>query len=303
MTTLNERISTAAKHPLEPLSEEEITQASTVTKGADQFTGSTRFVYIELAEPAKDVVAEWTAGSEWDRRAACLLRDPKVKTTAEVTVSLSRNEVVSWRFVDGVQPPMMFEEFMACEEAVRNDSRWQDAMRKRGVEDFSLAMIDPWASGYTGPDDDPAKVRLARPLTFMRTSEFDNGYARPVEGLIVTVDLDTMTVIDVADHGVVAFPMMDGNYEPELAFKENNIGGFTQQRAPMKEIRITQPDGPSFEVDGHAISWGPWRCRIGFNPREGLTLHDVGYVDKGTLRPVLYRASLTEMYVPYGDPA
>ena len=51
------------------------------------------------------------------------------------------------------------------------------------------------------------------------------------------------------------------------------------------------------------MSWQKWRLRIGFTPREGLVLHEVGYEDRGTLRPIIYRASLAEMYVPYGDPA
>ena len=41
---------------------------------------------------------------------------------------------------------------------------------------------------------------------------------------------------------------------------------------------------------------------VGFNAREGLTIHDVRYTDRGKKRPILYRASLTEMVVPYGDP-
>ena len=43
--------------------------------------------------------------------------------------------------------------------------------------------------------------------------------------------------------------------------------------------------------------------RIGFNPREGLVLHTISYNDKGTERPVMYRAALSEMVVPYGDTA
>src|SRR3712207_8459874 len=42
--------------------------------------------------------------------------------------------------------------------------------------------------------------------------------------------------------------------------------------------------------------------RSGFTPREGLVLYTVGYEDGGKVRPVLYRASLSEMVVPYGDP-
>jgi len=71
-------------------------------------------------------------------------------------------------------------------------------VRKRGVEDFSLAMLDPWATGYD-TECAPGR-RLIKPLTFIRSAPDDNGYARPVEGLIVVVDLDlevnTATPID-----------------------------------------------------------------------------------------------------------
>ncbi len=39
--------------------------------------------------------------------------------------------------------------------------------------------------------------------------------------------------------------------------------------------------------------------RVGFTPREGLVLHELAYDG----RPIIYRASLAEMFVPYGDPA
>ena len=72
-------------------------------------------------------------------------------------------------------------------------------MRKRGVTDFSLAMIDPWAAGYDGPRTTRRAGASVRPLTFVRVpGRASNGYARPVEGLIVLVDLDAMEVIDVA---------------------------------------------------------------------------------------------------------
>src|ERR671920_1372036 len=70
-------------------------------------------------------------------------------------------------------------------------------------------------------------------------------------------------------------------------------------REDLKPIEITQPEGPSFTVDGHAVHWQKWDLRIGFTPREGLVLHQIGYAG----RPIIYRASLAEMYVPYGDPA
>ncbi len=41
---------------------------------------------------------------------------------------------------------------------------------------------------------------------------------------------------------------------------------------------------------------------MGYTKREGLVLHTIGYEDGGELRPIIYRAALSEMVVPYGDP-
>ena len=38
------------------------------------------------------------------------------------------------------------------------------------------------------------------------------------------------------------------------------------------------------------------------DPLEGLVLYTVGYEDGGRVRPILYRASVSEMVVPYGHP-
>ena len=126
----------------------------------------------------------------------------------------------------------------------------------------------------------PRGRRLVRPLTFVRSREDDNGYARPVEGLIVLFDLDLMEVIDVRDHGVVPLPEKAGNYVPELMSDDDNRPAFTGLRDDVRPIEITQPEGPSFTVDGHAVSWQKWRLRVGYTPREGLVLHQVGYEDR-----------------------
>ena len=290
-------------HPLAVLTAREIRRVTEVLTSAQALTRSARFVFIELQEPPKHEVLTWRPGTPWDRQAFVVLRERAERTTYEAVVSITRGEVLSWTRVDGVQPPMMGEEFLACEAAVQADPRWQAAMRARGVTDFALTMVDPWASGYLGPQDDADRRRLARPLTFVRTSAQDNGYARPVEGLVVEFDLDTMTVLDVLDTGVVPLPLFPGNYYPELMVEPGNVPAFSELRPEPRTIAITQPDGPSFSVDGHAVSWQNWRLRLGFTPREGLVLHDVRYVDRGVERPVLYRAALSEMYVPYGDPS
>jgi primary-amine oxidase len=291
-------------HPLEPLTAAEIAAATEVLRAAKELTDSARFVFVTLHEPPKAAVLGWSADDDpLPRDAHVVLYDRGTRLTYEAVVSLTDRAVGSWTPLEGVQAPIMAEEFESCEAIVQADPRWQDAMRKRGVEDFSLTMIDPWASSWTGPEDDPSARRIARPLTWVRTAPGEHGYARPVEGLVVVVDLDAGEVVEVADHGVVPLPPQAGNYEEPWIFEPGNVPAFEAYRDDVKPIEITQPDGPSFTVDGHAVTWQKWHLRIGFTPREGLVLHQVGYDDRGTLRPVIYRASLAEMYVPYGDPA
>ncbi|MGH7919912.1 MAG: primary-amine oxidase [Candidatus Dormibacteraceae bacterium] len=289
------------RHPLEPLDAEEIEAASRIAREGRGLDGSTRFVYISLKEPPKQAVL---SGAPVPREAELMLWDRARRLTVEATVSLSEGKVTSWQDHPGVQPPVMYEEFLASEAAVKADPRWQEAMRKRGVSDLDHVMIDPWSVGYNGPEDDPSKGRFVRPLTWVRDgSDLENGYARPVEGLIVRVDLDQMKVVDVEDHGVVPLPPKAGNYSPQGIAAEDNYPRFPQGvRTDLKPIEITQPEGRSFTVDGHQIKWQKWQFRIGFNPREGLTLHTISYQDGDRLRPIVYRASLTEMFIPYGDP-
>lgn len=285
-------------HPLEPLTPQEISWTSAIVVRERNLTSAARFVYIELLEPTKADLQQ----SDTDRRAFVVLRDRDAHATFEAVVSLTHDALISYTEIADAQPPITLEEFLRCEDVIKADPRWQEAMIARGVTDFSLAMVDKWASGHTMEGDNPGGRRLARPLTFVRSEAQENGYARPVENLVVTVDMDIMEVVDVADTGVVPIPQTPGNYLPGFYERPGNVPEFSHQRPPMKKIDITQPDGPSFTVDGHYVEWANWRLRVGFTPREGLVLHDVGYVDRGTLRPIIHRASLSEMYVPYGDP-
>jgi primary-amine oxidase len=292
-----------AAHPLDPLSAAEI-EAAVAAITAGQGLGATaRFVYVSLYEPAKaEVIAFERGGPAPDRLVKAVVRERAERATYEGVALLAPEgaTVVSWRKVPGVQPSVMFEEFLAAEEAVRNDPRWQAAMRQRGVTDFGLCMIDPWSSPNVAPGLGPADGRFVRPLTWVRAGPDDNGYARPVENLVTLVDLDTMTVADVEDYGVVPLPQAPANYSGKAITDPANFPAFPEgPRQDVKPLDITQHDGPSFTVDGYHLRWQKWDLRIGFTAREGLVLHRISYQG----RSIIHRASLSEMFVPYGDPA
>jgi primary-amine oxidase len=127
----------------------------------------------------------------------------------------------------------------------------------------------------------------------VRRERTDNGYARPIEGLSVIIDLNKSEIFEIQDFGVVPIPPEDGNYAAR--YQESF-------RTDLKPIEITQPEGPSFTVTGNEVKWQKWQLRVGYTPREGLVIHNVTYEDQGKARPILYRGALSEMVVPYGDP-
>jgi primary-amine oxidase len=279
-------------HPLEPLSAEEIAAAVQIVRSECQPGPSARFVSVNLHEPPKDVVLNFIPGESFPRESHIVLLDKSTGATYEAIVSISEGRLKSWHPIPGVQPAIVFEEVVASEKILKAHPDFQAALRRRGITNTDLVMVDSWTVGNYGNAEEQTR-RLLRSLAYMRNDLKDNGYARPIEGIVAFMDLNTMEVVRVEDHGVVPVPAETANYTPAA------VG---PMRNDLKPLEITQPDGPSFSVNGHEIHWQKWHFRIGFNTREGLVLHTVSYEDQGRLRPILYRASLAEMVVPYGDP-
>jgi primary-amine oxidase len=290
----------SALHSLEPLTGEEIAAAVAILRKAGRLTGTSRTVQVVLHEPPKEVLLGWQAGTSVPREAFVQVLENTDGSVYEGIISLTEGVVTSWTPVPGVQPAIMLDEFFECEEAVKADPEFRAALARRGVTDTSLLMVDPWSAGWYGAESEPEKgLRLARALAWTRSEPGDNGYARPIEGLAVLVDLNRMKVLRVIDTGVVPLPPEPANYAREYVAQFSPTGRFRDDQKPLE---ITQPNGPSFTVDGHFIRWQKWSFRLGFTPREGLVLYTVGYEDGGRVRPVLYRAALCDMVVPYGDP-
>jgi len=224
------------------------------------------------------------------RRAECVLFDNARNCAAEVLVSLDESRIEAWKIVEGVQPTMSADEQAECERTVIASPEFRAVLRSHyGDVDPALVMVDIWSAGNYGSVEDNTR-RIARPLCFLRSDPTDNGYARPLEGIRPVVDLNTMTILRIEEYGTWPLPPQSGNYAADRV---------PNQRTDIKRLDIAQPDGPSFTVDGRVVTWQNWSVVVGFNSREGLTLHRVGYAG----RSILYRASLTEMVVPYGDPS
>jgi primary-amine oxidase len=294
---------TRTKNPLDPLSAEEIAEATAAVRSAQEYAAlgaAPRFITVDLHEPPKREVLAWAADgeqSELPRQAKAVLLDRAGEATHEVLVALGDRpgeaSVASWNRRTDVQAMAVVGELMEAEELVKNDPEFQEALAKRGVENFDQVQIDAWPAGNFGYTEEEGK-RLSRCVVFLRPEPGDNEWAHPIDGLIVLVDLNRMAVLRVEDHGVIPIPPESGNFDVKAA------GTLRDDIAPLE---ITQPEGPGFQVDGRIVTWQRWRLHVGFTSREGLVLSQVSYEDQGRRRPILYRGSLSEMIVPYGDPS
>jgi primary-amine oxidase len=275
-------------HPLDPATGAEFLAGREILAAAGLIGDADRFVYYGLEEPPKDEVL---AGRP-DRRLRAFLIDVATGASSDVVVSLGEGRVVSRRVLDTAaegQLPIYSEEFGVVEDVVRADPGWRAAMARRGLTDVTKIRALPQTAGSFDEGDDERR-RFVRVLAFRQEREHDYVWAHPVDGVAAYVDLVEKTVFKIVDEFERPVPAESGDYDDPAV------------RGPLREglrpIEISQPEGPSFTVDGHRLSWQGWSLHVGFDAREGLLLHQISLDG----RPVIYRASIPELVVPYGDP-
>lgn len=283
-----------ADHPLALPTEAEIAEVRAVVAAAGLIAPTTRFVYVGLDEPDKYELYPWSG--TLDRHFRVLLHDIDRPNAIDLIVSLGRKEVLSQRTLDAVidgQLPVLDEEFELVEAVLSTDPGWLAALAARGL-DVAQVRVAPLSAGvFDYPGE--AGRRILRGLAFHQQHEKDHPWAHPIDGLVAFVDVMTHEVLRVIDTGPVDVPQESGNFDDPA------VTG--PPRTTQKPIEITQPDGPSFTVRGNLVEWEKWSVRVGFDAREGLVLHQIGFQDNGRIRPIIHRASIAEMVVPYADPS
>ncbi len=233
------------------------------------------------------------SGQAYDRSAELVVFLPDDNETIEAAVSLVSGELLWYRPIPGVQPELVSEDFDDTEAVVLESPLFREALLKRGIDSLDGICVDPWSAGSWGSDD--RDRRLVRALIWVKLDGPDtNPYAHPIDNLVALVDLNAMEVVEIQDFGPVPVPRENGNY----------VGAdVPPPREDLRPLTVEQPEGPSFEIDGHVIRWQKWKLHVGFTLREGLVLSGISYQDGGEERSILHRASCSSMIVPYGDPS
>ena len=282
-------------HPLDPLTPDEFRATAAMLRRDRDITDRWRIASIELREPSKQELGEHAAGGSVPREALVVCWNRDDGRVYKATLSLTGDRVLSWQEVVGEQPNMTVDEFYEADEMLRQHPDVVAGLARRGITDLSKVLMDTWTYGHALIPERYHGIRVAWTDTWYRTEEGSNPYANPVNGFHCVLDLNAMELLEIEDTFTVDKPDSMGEYTP------GHVPGL-QLREDLRPLEITQPDGVSFTLDGNLLTWQGWSMRVGFNYREGLVLHTVGYDDGGRTRPIAHRLSIAEMVVPYRDP-
>jgi primary-amine oxidase len=278
------------EHPLDPLNFQEYWTVLEVLQTAGHLNGETRFSIVKLREPGKEVVWGWSKGKESPREAFAVVR--QAADAYEAVVDLKQRKLVSWTKLVDVQPSWLDQEFKALEKEVKTHPDFIAAMKKRGVTDFTFLRCSGLPPGYFDTDE-----QRGRRIAHVQCSDMRgvrNTYPRQISGLTAVVDINAKRVLRIVDEGVIPVTKAVADYDPA------SIGKARDVPSPM---RVDQPLGPGFQVDGHVVEWQKWRFHVRSDQRVGTIISTVTYGDAERRRPVLYEGHLSEIFVPYMDPA
>ena len=331
-------------HPLDQLAPQEVSRASAAVRrhaadaAASGLAAGTalRFNTVQLREPPKRALVAWRLGLGPRPTREALVwvlarpdgalyeaivqlpeRQGAAAAAAAAAAASRADRVVAWRHIPGVQPTTTPDDNHLAERVILADAGVRQLLRDRyglglptagdpdgSAELAARVVFDPWTLHGT-----PAPLegkRLMQGFLYVRDAGHpaDNEYAHPLD-LVPLVDLNAERVVHVDMYDKPAsLPPLRVNYHRDGARETSGA----PWRTDVRPLDVTQPEGPSFTVRGNEVRWQRWRLRVGFNAREGLVLHDVGFDEVGAsggvvrTRPVLHRASLSEMAVPYGEP-
>ena len=309
MERMSRPAASTTAHPLDPLSAAEFSAVTAILRrdrdvDATGAPGGWRITGIEMAEPGKAELAAFDAGGPRPaRKAIVLCLDRADNATYRSVVSLSDDRIESFEHVPGVQPNFTVDEFIECDAMVRDHPDVVAALTRRGITDMELVFVDTWTYGAAVAPLEYRDRRLGWADIWLRSMAGGNPYANQVSGLHCVIDLNSMELLRVEDTGPFADgatprPAVMGEYVPGRIPDRIRDAG---RREPLKPLEITQPGGPSFTLGGNLLRWQNWSLRVGFNHREGMTLHQIRFRDDDRERSVAHRFSFAEMMVPYRD--
>jgi primary-amine oxidase len=271
-------------YPLDPLTSDEIKKVVDILKSNHVISGQSFFNVINLKEPPKKKVLEYKPGMAFRREAFASFYDDGTAGMTEAIVDLNPEKIISVKHIPNVIG-MGLEADSIAADILKNDPEWVAALKRRGISIDSVTHRSIFTADFgIAPIGHREQLVIPR----LKKNKVD------IEGLLAYTDFTDKKVLKIVDEENRFSGKTDLDYFDKDSLKSDREG--------PKPLIITQPEGASFQINGHEVTWQNWRLRYGIDNREGLVIYDVRYVENGKERKVMYRGSMPEMVVPYGSP-
>ncbi|OMO61212.1 Copper amine oxidase [Corchorus capsularis] len=286
---------TSKPHPLDSLTPSEFTLIqSIVSQAYPSSKYKLTFQYVGLDEPEKPVVKSWLSKPTTKpppRQALVMLR--LNQQSHELIVDLSKRSIISDKIYDGYGYPLLTaEEQEDAADLALKHRPFLASIKKRGLN-ISEVVCSPLTIGWYGEEKSKRELKVS--CYYLDGTA--NMYLRPIEEIIMTVDLEKMKVTEYNDKSVSPMPKAEGtDYRPSKQ---------TPPFGPRLNAAPPTPTGQTpFKIDGNVVSWANWKFHLGFDARVGpvISLASIYDPDKAKYRQVVYRSFISELFVPYQDP-
>ncbi|KAG7193779.1 uncharacterized protein KQ657_000471 [Scheffersomyces spartinae] len=293
-------------HPFDSVKDYEIRLASKLVKDAYPASANVNFVQIDKVDPPKQDMKKFLAIEKAGGALPTISRVlyayyyTNTFTFNKALVNVTSGHIITKEQLEnGVQGPLLPDDVGRWEEICIAHPLIKAEIEKLKLPPGYVVRTDPWIYATDDPNERRGLVQFYMYLCASNGHAESNHYSLP---------LKFSPVFETRSAEFVRMDYLPGGFDetvtPTLPWQQvpcveyhPELNGETVMRDP-KPLLISQPEGPSFTVEGSKVKWLGWEFRVATTAREGFAVYDVWF--KG--RQVFYRISLSEMTVPYGDP-
>ena len=274
-------------HPLDPLNPTEIDQIRhIIEKSLLGSLPNLTFHFVDVEELDKQDVLKWLSYKEIkpNRQAKVVIRARD--ETYELLVDLTIGSIISNQVYSGYgYPPLTFSELFRASKLPLKYPKFKKSILRRGLNLSEVSCV-PFTIGWFG---ERVTKRALKVACFYRGGSV-YVFARPIQGISVLVDVDSMKITMYTDRLRAPVPKAEGTDFQSPKGKHNST-----------TCNITNG---GFTIEGQNVKWGNWNFHVGLNARAGVIISTASIFDdrKRKFRRVLYRGHVSETFVPYMDP-
>ncbi|WCJ23741.1 amine oxidase 1 [Euphorbia peplus] len=296
---LNLYFVTTFSHPLDPLTPQEINKIGLIVKNSPDLSklSNLTFHFVDVEEPDKSEVLTWLTESiaaeagKKSHNVPSVPRHAKVVVraggeTRELIVDIGKSVISSNRVYRGHGfPPFTFNELFLASKLPLKYPKFIKSIAKRGLNLSEVSCV-PFTIGWYG---EKVSKREVKDTCFYRDGSV-NVFTRPIEGIVIRIDVEKMEVVEYVDRFKIPVPEAKGN-------------DFRSAPAKGQSIVYNVTDG-GVKIEGNRVKWANWQFHIAFNARAGIVISTASIFDAKLkqFRPVLYRGHIAETFVPYSNP-